>query len=373
MPQTHLSSLAFGIVALGATLGAVATGNEQAPAGPRVDHFGDPLPEAAIARLGTVRFRHGANIAALSFTPDGKAVISRSFTAIRIWEADTGKELSSLSASGDAIFRASAVSADGTQIAVARRPQGGRPELPIQLWNLSTGRIIREFSNGIYTLLCFSPDGKQLAVTALRGVELFDVAQGLRLAELDTEQRPVTWLSFSPDGKTLITAGADHSVRFWDLANRAKTRELRIVNGMNSLALSPDGRLLAAIEFEEPPMGAAAGPKALNHIHIFDTATGLDVKQLVMTDVKTSFGDPNSFRSLAFSPDSKRLAAGAYDEFIRVYDIESCAELVRMKRGRILAGRQDPGRRGGASFRSLVRCRHREAAQGAWRASLSRE
>src|SRR5262249_38788910 len=42
------------------------------PAKLKEDRFGDPLPDGAIARLGTLRFRHGDAIASIASSPDGK-------------------------------------------------------------------------------------------------------------------------------------------------------------------------------------------------------------------------------------------------------------------------------------------------------------
>src|SRR5215470_17318013 len=63
---------------------------------PRADRYGDPLPDGALARVGTVRFRQGGAPPFLSFTPDGKTLISADSavdTTIRFWEAATGRQV----------------------------------------------------------------------------------------------------------------------------------------------------------------------------------------------------------------------------------------------------------------------------------------
>src|SRR5207253_8727943 len=59
----------------------------------RRDLFGDPLPEGAVARLGTVRFNHGDSLATLHFLPDGKTILSEGNGIARLWNADTGEQL----------------------------------------------------------------------------------------------------------------------------------------------------------------------------------------------------------------------------------------------------------------------------------------
>src|ERR1700732_4611 len=60
------------------------------PSAPRVDRHGDPLPLGAIARLGTVRLREVGSIA---YANDGKTLASGGQGLVRIWDADSGKEL----------------------------------------------------------------------------------------------------------------------------------------------------------------------------------------------------------------------------------------------------------------------------------------
>src|SRR5947208_7953280 len=68
----------------------------EAAAVPRVDRFGDPLPEGALLRLGTVRFKHPDSASALLLSPDGKNIVSRGSFVVRVWDAANGKLLQNL-------------------------------------------------------------------------------------------------------------------------------------------------------------------------------------------------------------------------------------------------------------------------------------
>src|SRR5581483_1121905 len=77
------------ILSLLVLLTGILHGEEAEP--PRTDLYGDPLPPGAVARLGTLRLRH-ADVAALTFSKDGKLLISCSRDGeVRVWDAATGK------------------------------------------------------------------------------------------------------------------------------------------------------------------------------------------------------------------------------------------------------------------------------------------
>src|SRR5438046_4908440 len=66
---------------------------QNSPSEPRVrtDLYGDPLPEGALVRFGTTRFRH-ANGTSLAFAPDGKSLLTAAVDrTIRTWDAATGR------------------------------------------------------------------------------------------------------------------------------------------------------------------------------------------------------------------------------------------------------------------------------------------
>src|SRR5207248_10909877 len=88
-----LTCLALAVVA--ATPPTVAA-QEQPPVKPalRFDALGDPLPERALMRIGTVRRQQQGPITFLAFGAGGKSLLSLGTDeSLRTWDADTGKPL----------------------------------------------------------------------------------------------------------------------------------------------------------------------------------------------------------------------------------------------------------------------------------------
>jgi RNA polymerase sigma factor (sigma-70 family) len=79
-----------------AVLQPPAAAPQPAKPAPRVDRYGDPLPEGAVARIGTNRLVQFGNVVA--FSPDGRliAVGGENDTVVRVWETKDGKPVAVL-------------------------------------------------------------------------------------------------------------------------------------------------------------------------------------------------------------------------------------------------------------------------------------
>src|SRR5689334_784142 len=77
----------FAVLALGtAALGVGTPATPAAGPPPRTDALGDPLPDGAVLRLGTLRRRHAGRMLAAAFAPDGSLLASGQTYLLQRWE-----------------------------------------------------------------------------------------------------------------------------------------------------------------------------------------------------------------------------------------------------------------------------------------------
>jgi WD40 repeat protein len=321
-----------------------------AAAGPRTAAHGDPLPDGAIARFGTLRFRVGSEQARYSFalSPDGKFLAVESADGIRLWDTETGrvaKHLPWRTSQGDLPKFALAFSPDGKRLA----RMAGRV---VAVWDLATAEEVFDVDfkeEGKFQWLGWLPGKARLVVINERGSRayLLDAANGkvvrthtltATFRQLETTGRwllgwtgadwhvvdaetgeargtfeaatPSIGESFdvTPDGKEAIQLGADGVVRRFDFATGKKTAEVPAPDGWRENArgthmiLGPDG----AVAY-----GTQGGA-----VYRFDRAAG---KWLPPIDAPAGRLIPH--------PDGKRLLVLATDGLLRRYDLATRKEL----------------------------------------------
>jgi WD40 repeat protein len=357
-PARHLTAGVVLLILWHSVLGGLPSARSEPPPEPgkaAVDLHGDPLPEGAFARLGTVRLRQPFAWC-VAFSPDGKVLASggrddkvilwdpatgkqvRSFAghkegvngiafsrdgkllasagqdgAIRLWDAATGRERD-WTKHREPPLNSVAFSPDGTMLA-----SGGQSNA-VRVWDVKTGKEPRCFQEppGHYIqVVCFSPDGKYLAAARTNKVDLWEVSTWKYAGSLEGYAEHVRGLAFSADSQVLFTGAGDTTVRFWDVAKRKQLRCLgkppatRSDRGpmVNCLAVAPDGKKVAA--------GRQDGG-----ISVWDAASGKELRQWEADQAPVKASAYAPILALAFAPDSKVLATVSRNG-LRLWDAET--------------------------------------------------
>lgn len=214
---------------------------------PALERF-DWQPKELVAVLGEHRCRQGGAVTCVEVTPDGKTVISGGGHHVRFWDSVTMRQKAMVTH-----YRVNALSLskDGKTLATA----GG--DARIRIWELSDEqpKLLHNIPCGTAILyaVALSPNAKMVAGAGVDALtRVFDVPPPKDDKEkitLGGNAKTVLALQFAPDGKTLVSAGQDETVRGWDVVtNPDQPKEIFTLTGhtkfATSLAYAPDGKTL---------------------------------------------------------------------------------------------------------------------------------
>ena len=229
---------------------------------------------------------HAEWVHALGLSGDGKRAISGDASSrVIVWDLETKKPLAKWTGHAWNWIVAAALSADGKSALVSeyryKRDDWDIPAPALKLWDATTGKekldllkvqfpkldpalrsygsaqVWRKFvGNGLITA-AISPDGKLVAVgqggeTDTGKVHLLDAATGKLMRDVAGHLNGVTDAVFTSDGKYLISVGRDTTARVCRVADGKEVavagspRGGQFKDWLSAVALSPDGRFLAA-------------------------------------------------------------------------------------------------------------------------------
>jgi RNA polymerase sigma factor (sigma-70 family) len=329
--------------------------------GARADHHGDPLPEGAVARLGTVRFNHGDGLNALFFTPDGKTIVSEGNGSLRLWEAGTGKERKRCATAKPSFDDQTALTPNGRTL--VRLNQENEADT-LRFFDLAAGKEVRtvplplrRLEIATYRRNALSPDGRLCAIHAQESVRVFDTATAKELYRLPfaggavrfPEHDKARGVAFAGPNLLVTSDNQQPVLQVWEARTGKAVRQFAPGGPVQVLTGSPDGRLVAALahhnyaidRFLERDLVRVwdlntgklkhtlpARPKGWH----MDLRFGPDGKRLLVStvhpegmmltvwDAETGekvreLAGAGGGRALAFSPDGSRLALGGQGKF----------------------------------------------------------
>jgi len=280
----------------------------------RVDFYGDPLPDGAVARMGTTRLWHEFGITAFALSPDGKTLAAAGATdkTIHFWDANTGQALSQTEAKHHDDILSLAYSPDNKTVASAGKDRS------VRVWDVASGiqKCVIDGNKDVVNTVVYSPDGRALAFAVADGtVILAEAASGKpRLTFKANAPYHIVSLAFSPDGKLL--ASADNTIRIWDVQTGTMLRFGQIESkAVQNIKFSLDGKSLAAGGSDYA-------------VRLLDVATGKE--KFVLLDQQPQFGSSRRTEfikgvALAFAPDGKTLASGG--RTLRLWEVASGKQL----------------------------------------------
>ncbi len=188
---------------------------------------------------------HSDVVTSVNFSSDGRYIISGGGCedkTVRVWEVSSGSEKMTLAGHTNSV-QSVCFSPDGRYIV------SGSADGSIKVWSASTGSELKNLSGekkSMISSVCFSSNGKYLVSGHFYqeyAIKLWDFESGQLIRIFEGHTGGVKSVQFSPDGKYIVSASADGSIKLWDIATgECLITRYDVPNSDDWVAVTPDGR-----------------------------------------------------------------------------------------------------------------------------------
>jgi WD40 repeat protein len=147
----------------------------------------------------------------------------------------------------------------------------------------------------------FSPDGRHIVSASSDGtVKMWDAESGREFRTFFGHTSRVLSVAFSPDGRRIVSASSDKTVKVWDTERGKEVRTLQgHTNNVTSAAYSSDGRHIVSTSLDKT-------------VKVWDSESGRELYTLT--------GHTEYVKSAAFSPDGQRIISASDDKTLKLWD-----------------------------------------------------
>ena len=190
------------------------------------------------------------------------------------------------------------------------------------------GRELRQFRGPFcgFNSISFSPDGRYV----LSGnddciIRLWEVITGKEVRQFIGHTDIITSVSFSPDSRYALSGSKDETMRLWEVATGKNLRIFtRHTGWVNSVCFSPDGLYALSGSSDET-------------IRLWKVATGKELRQFKVVagkELQQITGKTDDFRTVSFSPNGHYILSGSFEGIIRLWEVATGKELRKFSHGR---------------------------------------
>lgn len=278
----------------------------------------------------------GLYVHAVAFSPDSRLLATggddpQAF--LQIWDVQTGQRLRGFSGHEDGVLSV-AFSRDGQRLLSASYDKTAR------LWNVADGRELQVFRGHTWWVwqAVFSPGEERIVTVSQDGTaKVWSLDTGLAGPAFTGHRGPVYCAAFAPDGQTVVTGGYDQRILAWrpDELQPYNFRNLEkgkaVVPPVEYREFAPHAASVRSLSFSSDGRLLLSGAQD-NTVRLYEFDTG--------TILQTFRGHDSWVRQCAFVPGGRFLLSASHDSTVREWSVAEYEEF-RSLQGRRMEGHAD--------------------------------